>query len=289
MAAKISNKKPARAKSLKAPAESIKAPAGSIDAPTKATEARTKTIKTPTKSVKAAAKSTKSAALKVPRLSGRPPRLSKQAIIAASIALLDRGSAETFTLAQVAEELDTVSMALYNYFPSREALLGAVADHICMQFKMPKAKANQTWQDTLRAWLWTFKKHAERYPVIFKVLGIDGQTSAGWLRISMTVGKTLQEQGMSGKELAMNSWLFCAHAVSLVMYELTDNAFRSPISLSNLQELEPHEQDFFLMLRPFHIHVSSSDVLAEGFNQLIQGLELKFKHAALKMGSSATA
>jgi hypothetical protein len=219
--------------------------------------------------------------------SGRPPRLSKSAIIAASIQLLDRGSADSFTLSQVAEELGTVSMALYNYFPSREALLGAVADHICMQFKMPKSKAKQTWQDTLRAWLWTFKKHAERYPVIFKVLGIDGQTSAGWLRISMTVGKTLQEQGMSGKELAMNSWLFCAHAVSLVMYELTDNAFRSPISLSNLQELEPHEQDFFLMLRPFHIQVSSSDVLAEGFNRLIQGLELKFKNAALKKDSSA--
>ncbi|HSB97139.1 MAG TPA: TetR/AcrR family transcriptional regulator [Spongiibacteraceae bacterium] len=232
--------------------------------------------KNPKKKLPAAA-TRKTPPKKALRSSGRPPRLSKAAIIETSIQLLDRGSADTFTLAQVAEELDTVSMALYNYFPSREALLGAVADRICMQFKMPKAKARQTWQDTLRAWLWTFKKHAERYPVIFKVLGIDGQTSAGWLRISMTVGKTLQEQGMEGKELALNAWLFCAHAVSLVMYELTDNAFRSPLSLSNLEALEPHEQQFFSMLRPFHIQISSSDALEEGFNQLILGLEFKLK------------
>jgi AcrR family transcriptional regulator len=212
-----------------------------------------------------------------PAASGRPARLSREAILEKSIQLLDQYPypVESFTLARVAEELDTVSMALYNYFPSREALLSAVADHICMQFKMPPPTLDQTWQETLRTWLWTFKKHAERYPVIFKVMGVDGQTSAGWLRISMTVGKTLQAQGMRDKELAVNSWLFCSTAIALVLYELTQNTFRSPISLSHLEELEPHEQEFFLMLRPHHTQISSGELLEEGFNQLITILELK--------------
>jgi hypothetical protein len=212
-----------------------------------------------------------------PAASGRPPRLSRDAILQKSIELLEQCPypIEGFTLARVAEELDTVSMALYNYFPSREALLSAVADHICMQFKMPPPTPDQRWQETLRTWLWNFKKHAERYPVIFKVMGVDGQMSAGWLRISMTVGKTLHTQGMRGKELAMHSWLFCSNAVALVLYELTQNTFRSPISLSHLEELEPHEQDFFLMLRPHHVQISSGELLEEGFNQLITILELR--------------
>lgn len=209
--------------------------------------------------------------------SGRPARLSRQMVLEKSIELLDEYPypMDGFTLARVAEELDTVSMALYNYFPSRDALLAAVADHVCMQFKMPKPKPSQTWQDTLNAWLWTFKQHAERNPVIFKVMGYDGHTSAGWLRITMTVSRTLYGQGMRGKELAIAAWLFCLHAIALVHSEVSHSVFRSPISLSHLEELEPDEQDFMLMLRPYHTEISSDDALQEGFNQLIRGLELK--------------
>ena len=214
---------------------------------------------------------------------GRPRRLSRQSILDKSIELLDQGSYpfEDFTLARVAQELNTVSMALYNYFPSREALLGAVADHICMQFDMPAREPGQSWQQTLRVWLRTFRKHAERHPIIFKVMGFDGCTSAGWLRISMTVGKTLYEQGMRGKELALNSWLFCSNAISLVHYELIGYSFRSSISLGRLDELDADEQEFYLMLRPYHIQISSDDALEEGFEQLIA-------HLALKLGDGGT-
>lgn len=217
--------------------------------------------------------------------SGRPARLSRQAVLEKSIELLDQYPypMEGFTLARVADALDTVSMALYNYFPSREALLAAVGDHICLQFKMPKAKANQTWQETLRAWLWALKKHAERYPIVLKVMGVDGQQTAGWLRITLTVSRTLYEQGMRGKELALNTWLFCGNAISLIFYEREGSVFRSPISFSHLEELDAEEQDFLLMLRPFHTQISSSDVLEEGFSQLITVLELKL--AAIKADS----
>lgn len=214
--------------------------------------------------------------------SGRPARLSREAVLEKSIELLDLYPypMEGFTLARVADALDTVSMALYNYFPSREALLAAVGDHICMQFKMPKPKPGQTWQETLRAWLWALKKHAERYPIVLKVMGVDGQQTAGWLRITLTVSRTLYEQGMRGKELALNTWLFCGNAISLIFYERDSSVFRSPISFSHLEELDPDEQDFLLMLRPYHTQITSGDVLEEGFSQLITGLELKL--AALK-------
>jgi AcrR family transcriptional regulator len=210
---------------------------------------------------------------------GRPARLSRQMILEKSIVLLEQCHYpfEAFTLARIADELGSVSMALYNYFPSREALLNAVADHICMRFKMPAIAVNAPWQEVLRTWLWAFKSHAEHYPVIFKVMGFDGQTSAGWLRISVTVGKTLYAQGMTGKELALTSWLFCCNAISLVHSELLGHTFRSSISLRHLEELGLEEQEFFLMLRPFHIQISSSDALEEGFNQLIAMVELKLK------------
>jgi AcrR family transcriptional regulator len=218
--------------------------------------------------------------------SGRPARLSRQAVLDKSIELLDKGSVDSFTLAKVAQGLDTVSMALYNYFPSRADLLKAVADHISLQFKMPKIKADQTWQETLRTWLWAFKKHAERYPVIFKVMGVDGQTSAGWLRVTVTVGKTLQAEGMEGPKLAMNTWLFCSNAIALVQAELMARNYRAPFSLAHLDELEPDEQNFFLMIRQHHTNISTSHLLEEGFNQLIRNLEFELQEIAQQKASS---
>lgn len=184
---------------------------------------------------------------------------------------------DEFTLSRVAEELETVSMALYNYFPSRGALLGAVADHICMQFKMPKYKPGQSWQATLYQWLWAFKKLAEKQPIVFQLMGYEGKTSAGWLRITTTVTKTLHEQGMDGKALALNTWLFCTKAIALVQTEVLYSSFRNPIALSHIDELESEEQEVVLMLRRYAEPITSDEALAEGFKELISAIESKLQ------------
>ena len=207
------------------------------------------------------------------RAVGRPARLSREQILAASIALLESEPVEAFTLARVARELDTVSMALYNYFPSREALISAVADDVCKRFRMPRARTGQTWQQTLRAWLAGLRNLAEQHPVVLQVLGIDGKTTAGWLRVSIHVSRTLYDEGMRGRVLALNSYLFCSHAIALVMFENVESSFHSTLSLSHLEELEPDEQSFFLELRPHHVQLSRNDVLEAGFDQLIAMLE----------------
>jgi AcrR family transcriptional regulator len=209
------------------------------------------------------------------RKPGRPARLSREDIIAISVALLEEEPVENFTLARVAKKLDTVSMALYNYFDSREALLCAVADHICMGFAMPRSRGRQSWQNRLRAWLNAVRDLAEQHPVILKVLGVDGQTTAGWLRVTLTVCHTLHEEGMRGKQLAINSYHFCSQAVALLMFESMGANFHSSMSLSHLDELEPEEQNFLLELRPYHASLTTDEILAKGFNQMLRELELE--------------
>ena len=230
--------------------------------------------KTAKKSTRGKRKKTEQEA--VSRGVGRPARLSREAILAASIALLEEEPVENFTLARVAKRLDTVSMALYNYFNSREALLCAVADEICMGFKLRRPRAGQSWQKKLRGWLEDVHKLADRHPVILKVLGVDGQTTAGWLRVTLTVTRTLYDEGMRGKELAVTSYLFCSQAVALIMFESMGASFHSALSLNHIEELGAAEQEFVLdKLRPFHSRLTSDDILDAGFNELIEGLERK--------------
>ena len=197
-------------------------------------------------------------------------------IIEASLELLRLYSTEGFTLARVAEKLDTVSMALYNYFPSREALLAECANHIGKQFVMPRPRQGQDWKKTLRDWLWTLRDLGERYPVIFKIAGVDGKTSAGWLRITRVVGTILYHLGFRDRELALNSWLVCLQAHALVQAEVTDAGFHSSISLSHLEELEPEEQTHFLSLRPYYEGgITGNDVMEAGLADIVANIERK--------------
>jgi AcrR family transcriptional regulator len=267
-------RKPAASKKA-AKASGASAAKAGLAAKTK-TNAKAKTkVKTKprTKGTPAIAKTTAVGVTARRATAGRPARLSREKVLAASMELLEQGPVEQFTLAKLAKSLDTVSMALYNYFPSRDALLEAIGDHICMQFEMPPAKRDQRWQDTLMQWLWTFKAHAERYPIVLKVMGVNGNSSPGWLRITLTVSRTLYAQGFRGHDLALHVWLFCSYAVAVVFNELQGGHFRSGISLSHIDRLEPDEQEFLLMLRKHNMTLTTDEVLELAFQQMIGNLE----------------
>ena len=218
---------------------------------------------------------------------GRPSRLSREMIIDASLALLAENSVDEFTLAHVAKRLDTVSMALYNYFPSREALLAEIANHIGKQFRMPEPRPGQDWKARLRDWLWTLRELGGRYPVLFRIAGVEGRTSAGWLHIVHVPGVILRDLGLRGRDLALTYWLLCMKAHALVQAEVTQSGFRAPVSLSRLEELEPEEQVFFRELRPSQASISGDDILEAGLAELITIIETRLPAKAVSRSRRA--
>lgn len=210
---------------------------------------------------------------------GRPARISREAIITESLTLLRNCSVEQFTLAGVARRLGTVPMALYNYFPSREALLAEAANEVCKQFYMAEPAPEQDWKEILSDWIWTLHELTSRYPMMIKITGLDGKTAAGWLRITHVVNKTLYNLGFRGKELALTAWLFCAHALSLLQIEVSGVDYHSPITLTHADELDPQQQELFQMLRPQYESISPEDVLQEGLADLLAAVERRMpKH-----------
>jgi AcrR family transcriptional regulator len=209
----------------------------------------------------------------VKRSPGRPARISREAIIEKSMELLSSIDVDDFMLKTVAEELGTVSMAIYNYFASREELLEAVADEVCLLFKMPKPKPNQTWQENLLAWLWAFKKHAERYPVIYNVMNIEGHTTAGWFRVSAPVVKIMHDMGLRDKALALASYLFCSSSTTLMYVESISAVFRKPMAFTHFERLSAEEQQMMMALRPHMAGITKKEIYDALFSQVIKGVE----------------
>lgn len=210
----------------------------------------------------------------MPRRSpGRPPRFSRQSIIEKTMELLVSLRAEDITFAKLAESLNTVPMSLYNYFPNREALLNAVADHAFSLLKLPKARPDQSWQEQLLAWLWAVQRHCQRHPVIFKVLRFEGRLSAAWVRATVPVNHILCGLGLRGQDLALASSWFVADGMGLIISESVAPVYRLPMGLVHIDELPPPEQELYLDIRRNLATLSGEQWLEFGFRQLIHGVE----------------
>jgi len=80
---------------------------------------------------------------------GPSPSLQVEQILTAALRLLDRDGAKAFNVRSLAAELGAAPMTLYNYFPTKVALVTATVDSVLAQTDLPSASAEQ-WDEELR-------------------------------------------------------------------------------------------------------------------------------------------
>lgn len=206
------------------------------------------------------------------RAPGRQARLSREKIIEQALALLAELPVEELTMTRIAENLGTTTMALYKYFPNRDALLGALADHIFALFD-PVMPAAGSWQERLLAWLLALQQHLERYPAMLKLAGWEGRLSGAWIRVLAPAAQVLEERGLGGERLAFVLVWFTSSAIGLMRTEIESSAYRQSYSLAALDELGPREQQVFMQLLPHLPRTDRGEVTAFGLRQLVLALE----------------
>ncbi|MFJ6806020.1 helix-turn-helix domain-containing protein [Streptomyces anulatus] len=91
-----------------------------------------------------------------PRRMGRPPMADREAIIAAALGI---GFAR-LTMPAVAERLGISHSTLYRYFPSRDALAAAAADHAVDAIEWPEPEDD--WRAFLTATAWAHGRDLRR-------------------------------------------------------------------------------------------------------------------------------
>ncbi len=82
---------------------------------------------------------------------GPAPTLSMGQILDAALAVLDAKGAQTFNMRALASQLNTSPMTVYNYIPTKAALLDAVVDHVIDAIAVPDPAA-PAWDAELRAY-----------------------------------------------------------------------------------------------------------------------------------------
>jgi TetR/AcrR family tetracycline transcriptional repressor len=148
-------------------------------------------------------------AIAKPRAPGRPGRISHQQIVAETLAMLEADGLAGFSLARLARCVGVTPMALYNYFPSRDALLDAAAKAMFDGFEIPASEGN--WESRIRAWLEALRDLIRRYPVSLQIIRWDDHIAPSWIKIWLPMAQTLEAEGLQGEKLAFAlRWLIQA-------------------------------------------------------------------------------
>jgi len=207
------------------------------------------------------------------RPAGRNKRnhLSREMIVAEAVEMLKEGSLAALSLRGLANRLGVGVMSLYTHFPSRDALLNGVADHVFSLFEPPPQR--DPWQEYIRAWLWATYRLFERYPVAPRVIFWDGRVCSAWLKTWLPVASLLKKEGLEGQDLAFAMDWFGTSGMSFIQSQMDAPITRQPSVLAFLAELNSDEQRLALELWSGFPNDDSTAILTFGFEQIIQGME----------------
>ncbi|HEX4508263.1 MAG TPA: helix-turn-helix domain-containing protein [Alphaproteobacteria bacterium] len=172
---------------------------------------------------------------------GRPPRVSGDQVVQGALELLAEVPLEQFSLNMLARHLGLSVMALYTYFPSRDALLEAVGVRVFELFEAPKPQDD--WQAYLMAWLRALRRHVVAHPVAFKLMGWNGHVGTAWLGVSMPIAELFKAQGLSGRRLALATTWFTTAAVGMSQGARDAGRFRQMEAIAAAGDLPAGQRD----------------------------------------------
>ena len=170
---------------------------------------------------------------------GRPARLSRDVILAAGLALLEREPDEPLTAARIAEEVRAVPAALYRHFASLDDLLDGVLGQVLGGVEL-EIRGRAPWPEQVRDWMTSLRNHLLRYPAALRIVGRRGRTSPAWLDAAAALIEILERAGLAGAELARAHLWVIETTVGVVIQEaslsLPDQIAGARASLAEMSE-----------------------------------------------------
>jgi AcrR family transcriptional regulator len=149
---------------------------------------------------------------------GRPARLSRDSILAAALALLEREPHAPLTIVRLAAEVDAVPAALYRHFASLDDILDGVLGRVLGAVDLA-IRRRAPWPDQIRDWMRSLRVHLLRYPAVLPLIGRRGRTSPAWLEACASQIEILERAGLRGAKLARAHLWVLETTVGVVMQE----------------------------------------------------------------------
>ncbi|GAA4470571.1 TetR/AcrR family transcriptional regulator [Phytohabitans houttuyneae] len=134
------------------------------------------------------------------RRPGRPrpgePALTRDAILAAALALVDEQGIEALSMRKLAARLQVDPMSIYHHVPNKAALVSGLV-HAVFAEMAPFPAAAGPWQERVRAWARAYRDLALAHPnLVLQIVTDAAAASAAAIQVSEPLYAALASAGL---------------------------------------------------------------------------------------------
>jgi AcrR family transcriptional regulator len=218
---------------------------------------------------------------------GRPPRLSREAVVAATAAVVARDGIQRLTIRRVADELHSSPMAIYRHVRDKDHLIVLLLDKLVTDLEAPPMP-NDPRERVLLAFQ-VIRNGLAQHPWVVDILTAGDLMAPAVLGLMEDILAGLVACGLSVEQAASayrRLWRFTVgelmirHASSVRSRQLT----RTPFQLTVLETADARELPTLASARPFWARPRVEDTYAEDLAALVDGL---LATAAASAGTAA--
>ena len=153
------------------------------------------------------------------RVQKKAPELSEETIRDAALRVIDDEGLDGFSTRKLGRALGCEAMAIYWYYPSKDALLDAVVDTL-MAGVAAAVTSKADWIDILRAVAHAYRKVAHDHPKAFPLLATRRFASEGTYAFMEQLFALAREQGISDRVTARYYRVVSAYCSGFALNEL---------------------------------------------------------------------
>jgi AcrR family transcriptional regulator len=200
---------------------------------------------------------------------GKKPALTAERIRDEALALIEAEGLEAFSTRKLGRALGCEAMAIYWYYPSKDALLDAVVDTIVAQIAPMSEVKSSDWIADLRKLAFAYRGLARKYPNAFPLLATRRFATPGTYRFLEALFAAAREQGFEPRTTARYFRIVSSYCSGIGLDEIAGlpasdgggEAEEGSGDLPHLEELNP-------WLQPEHF----DEVFAYGLEVLLGSL-----------------
>jgi AcrR family transcriptional regulator len=150
--------------------------------------------------------------------SRRKPRdLSRDKIVVAALALVDKIGVDAITMRRLADAVGVTPMALYNHFSSKRDLLSAIAQSVIGATEFDGGKAD--WREQVRHCFEVLRRLCLQHPGLPRLLEFEGAAPASvFVPMEVTL-RALHEAGLNDVDSARTYFLLTGFTLAQAAYQ----------------------------------------------------------------------
>lgn len=207
----------------------------------------------------------------MPREKKAPAGLSAEKIRAEALRLIDEEGVEEFSTRKLGRALGCEAMAIYWYYPSKEALLDAVVDELMSSLgRLPKGRAPaEDWVALLRGVAHRYRGLAHAHPKAFPLVATRRFATEGTYAFLEELFELARGQGLPDRTTARFFRAVSAYCNGMALNELAALRESQDPSIAAVRAKLPRVKAVFEWMAPRH----HDDLFEFGLETLLEALE----------------